>query len=135
MIELSNTTAQTVAVGQSITFNTTLLKTGCAECHRRNTGSVKLCAKNAIYQVNFNANVTGATAATPVQLNIQLGGDTIPESTMTYTPATANAVGNVSTVIPVRNNCCDYDRVTVTNTGTTDIIISANPMLFIKRIA
>lgn len=135
MIQLSNTTAQTVAAGQSITFDTTLLKTGCAECHRRNTGSVKLCAKNAIYQVNFNANVTGATAATPVQLNIQLGGDNIPESTMIYTPAAANAVGNVSMVIPVRNNCCDYDRVTITNTGTTDIIISANPTLFIKRIA
>lgn len=135
MIQLSNTTAQTVAVGQSITFNTVLLKTGCAECHRLNTGSVKLCAKNAIYQVNFNANVTGATAANPVQLNIQLGGDSIPESTMIYTPATANAVGNVGVVIPVRNNCCDYDRVTITNTGTTDIIISANPTLFIKRIA
>ena len=135
MIQLSNTTAQTIATGQSITFNTVLLKTGCAECHRRNTGSVKLCAKNAIYQVNFNANVTGATAATPVQLSIQLGGDTIPESTMVYTPATANAVGNVSIVLPVRNNCCDYDRVTITNTGTEDVIVSANPTFFIKRIA
>lgn len=135
MIQLSNTTAQSVAVGQSITFDTTLLKTGCAEYHRKNTGSIKLCAKNAIYQVNFNANVTGATAATPVQLNIQLGGDNITESTMIYTPAAANAVGNVSMVIPVRNNCCDYDRVTITNTGTTDITISANPTLFIKRIA
>ena len=99
MIELSNTIAQTVAVGQSITFDTTLLKTGCAECHRRNTGSVKLCAKNAIYQVNFNANVTGATAATPVQLNIQLGGDTIPESTMIFGTVNAGTAAGRSWLI------------------------------------
>ena len=135
MIELSNTTAQTLSAGQSITFDTVVMKTGCAECHRANTGSVKLCAKNAIYQVYFNANVSGATAATAVQLGIQLGGDNISESTMIYTPATTDAVGNVSTVLPVRNNCCDYDRVTVVNTGTADITIQAYPTLFIKRIA
>lgn len=36
MISLSNTTAQTVAVGQSITFDTVLLKSkNGAECHRK----------------------------------------------------------------------------------------------------
>lgn len=135
MISLSNTTEQTVASGQSITFNTVLSKTGCAECHRKNTGSVKLCAKNAIYQIEFTANVTGATASTPVQLTVQLGGDNLPETNMIYTPATAGAVGNVSVSFPVRNNCCDYDRISVVNTGTTDITVSANPLLFIHRIA
>jgi hypothetical protein len=135
MISLSNTTEQTVASGQSITFNTVLSKTGCAECHRKNTGSVKLCAKNAIYQIEFTANVTGATASTPVQLTVQLGGDNLPETNMIYTPATADAVGNVSVSFPVRNNCCDYDRISVVNTGTTDITVSANPLLFIHRIA
>lgn len=135
MISLSNTTEQTVASGQSITFNTVLSKTGCAECHRENTGSVKLCAKNAIYQIEFTANVTGATASTPVQLTVQLGGDNLPETNMIYTPATADAVGNVSVSFPVRNNCCDYDRISVVNTGTTDITVSANPLLFIHRIA
>ena len=28
----------------------------------------------------------------------------------------------------------DYDRVTVVNTGTTDIVISANPMLAISKM-
>lgn len=134
MIQLSNTAAQTISSGQTVTFNTALLKTGCAECHRKNTGSVKLCAKNAIYQVAFSANVTGATAGTSVQLALQLGGDTLSETTMIYTPATADAYGQVTVTIPVKNNCCDYDRVSVANTGTADITV-ANPILFIKRIA
>lgn len=135
MIQLSNTTAQTLAVGQSVTFNTVLMKTGCAECHRKNTGSVKLCAKGGIYQLNFSANVSGATAGVPVQLTVQLGGDNVPESTMIFTPALANGVGQVNAVMPIRNNCCDYDRITIVNTGTTAITINANPNLFIKRIA
>lgn len=135
MISLSNTAAQSVAVGSPITFDTVLLKTGCAECHRKNTGSVKLCSKNAIYQLEFSANVTGATATTPVQFTVELGGDQLPESTMVYTPATESAVGNISVSIPIRNNCCDYDRVTIVNTGTTAATVSANPSIFIHRIA
>lgn len=42
MISLSNTTAQTLTPGQSITFNTVVLHTGCAECHRANT-SFAIC--------------------------------------------------------------------------------------------
>lgn len=135
MISLSNTTVQTIPAGQSLTFNTTLMKTGCAECHRKGTGSVKLCAKCGIYQVYFSANVTGATAGDVIQLALAIGGDVIPASTMIYTAATANAVGEVSKVLPVSNTCCDYDRITVANTGTTEAIIEANPILFIKRIA
>lgn len=54
---------------------------------------------------------------------------------MIYTPAAANAVGNVSTDIPISNCCCDYDRITVVNTGTEPVIVSANPVLFVHRIA
>ena len=136
MISLSNTTEQTVEVGQSITFNTVLLKSkNGSECHRKNSGSVKLCARPATYEVHFGANITGTTAATPVQLSIALGGETLPEATMIYTPATANAIGNISTDIPISNCCCDYDRVTVTNTGTVPVVVSANPVLFVHRIA
>nr|DAP09071.1 MAG TPA: Protein of unknown function (DUF1619) [Caudoviricetes sp.] len=37
--------------------------------------------------------------------------------------------------IPVANCCCDYDRITVVNTGTVPVIVSANPVLFVHRIA
>lgn len=86
------------------------------------------------YMVSFHANVTGATAATPVQLALALGGDVMPETTMIFTPETANTVGQVSICLPVFNSCCDYDRVTVVNTGTTDIVVSANPMLAISKM-
>lgn len=135
MISLSNSTAQTLAAGQSLTFDTVNMKSGGAECHRKNTASVKLCAKPAIYKVYFSANVTGDTAATAVQLSLTLSGDVLPESTMIYTPATADAVGNISTTVPIKNNCCDYDRVTVTNTGTASVIVSANAELFVQRVA
>jgi hypothetical protein len=134
MISLSNTSEQTISAGQTLTFNTVLVKSGCAECHRRNTGSVKLCARNGMYEINFSANITAASA-TPIQLSLAIGGDILPETTMVYTPATANAVGNISTTDIIRNNCCDYDRITVVNNGTVDVIVSANPVLFIRRVA
>lgn len=133
MISLSNTTAQTLTPGQSITFNTVVLHTGCAECHRANTSSVKLRAKG-IYDVHFSANI-GATVAGVAQLSIQLGGDTVNESTMISTTAAAGDLNNVSTAIPVRNCCDDYDRITVTNTGTTTVTVGANPVLFVSRRA
>lgn len=135
MISLSNTNEQTVSAGQSLTFNATILKSGNGECHRSNTGSIKMCAQKGIYQVYFSANVTGATAETPVSLQFELGGDPIAESLMISTPAVANALNNISKTIVIKNCCCDYDRITVTNAGTTDIIIGANPVFLVKRIA
>lgn len=135
MISLSNTSAQTITSGQNITFDTVLSKTGCAECHRQGTGSVKLCAKNAIYEVDFSANITNSSATNPVQLAIALGGDVLSATTMIFTPAASGSIGQVSITIPVRNNCCDYDRITVVNNGTADVTVSANPILSIRRIA
>lgn len=136
MIELSNTSAQTVAAGQTVTFNTTIIKSRCgAESWRSGTGQVRLTADCATYEVSFNANVTGATAGTSVELTLYLSGAALPETKMISTPATANAINNVSATTVIKNACGDYDRVSVVNTGTTDINIDANPVLFIKRIA
>lgn len=135
MIILSNTSAQTLTAGQSITFNNVILKSRCGnESYRSGTGLVRL-RTNGIYELGFQANVTGATAATPVELSIQVSGVTLPETTMIYTPATADAVGNVSADTAIRSECCDYNAVTIVNTGTADITISANASLFIKRLA
>lgn len=131
MISLSNTTAQTLEPGQSITFNTVLLHSGCAECHRPNTSSVKLRAKG-IYDIHFSANIA-ATAVGIAQLSIQIGGDTLNESTMIVTTTTANSLNNVATAVPVKNCCDDFDRVTVTNTGSTAVLVGENPVLFISR--
>lgn len=134
MIELSNTTAQTLEAGQAITFDKVLLKTGCGECHRANTGSVKL-RSSGTYVVSFGANIGATAATTEVQLSIQIGGETIPQSTMISTTATVGNLNSVSRTVPVRNCCCDYDRITVVNTGTTELTVGANSCLFIRRVS
>lgn len=134
MIELSNTADQVLTAGQSITFDKVLLKTGCAECHRENTGSVKMRA-NGIYEASFAGNISGAVAGTPVQLAFQLGGATMPETTMVATPGAANASNNVATSTLIKNCCGDYDRITVTNNGTADVTVAANSAFIVRRLA
>lgn len=134
MIVLSNTTAQTLEAGQSITFDKVVLHTGCGEGHRANTGSVKM-RQNGIYEVTFNGNIAGPTAGSAVSLAMELSGEILPETTMTNTPSLSGAIGNVSATTAIKNCCGDYDRVTVTNIGTEALTVLANAMLFVKRIA
>lgn len=134
MIELSNTTAQTVAPGQSLTFNTVILKSGCAEAHRTNSGIVTLRADCAIYEVHFSANISG-TAAGPVQLAIELDGEPLAETTMISTVTTAADPNNVATSTLVKTGCGCCGRLTVVNTGTSDVVVSANPAFYVKRVA
>ncbi len=134
MIILSNAAEQTVAPGQSVVFDKVIMHTGDGECFRRDPSSVKL-RKNGRYEIHFSANVSGPTAATPVQLTIQTGGVNLPETTMISVPAAVGDFNNVATATVVSNCCCDFDRVSITNTGANSIIIGANPNLFIKRVS
>lgn len=136
MIELTNSVAQTIPAGGTVTFDRTILKTGRCECHnpQLSPNSVKLRA-NGIYEVQFMGNIASPTAATPVQLAIAVGGTARPDSVMVATASAANAFQNISTSIPVQNCCGDFDWITVVNTGTTPVLLSANMNLFIKRIA
>lgn len=135
MIQLSNTTAQTLIPGQAITFDKVLLHTGCGECHRTNSSSVKMRANCGTYEIAFGGNIGATAATTAVQLSIQVGGETIPSSTMISTTAAVGNLNSVSRVIPIKNSCGDYDRITVVNTGTTNVTVGANSTLFVKRIS
>ncbi len=132
MILLSNTTEQTLAPGQSITFDDVILHSGCGECHRKNTDSVKLRA-NGVYDVCFHANVGGPTAATPVQLTITLGETPLNETTMISVPAAVEDRNNIGACTSIKNCCGDYDRVRVTNTGANSVIVAPNSALKIGR--
>lgn len=134
MIELSNTTAQTLTTGQSLTFDTVVLCSGCAESHRPNSGTVTLRATCGIYEIHFAADVTGA-AAGPVQLAITLDGEPLMETTVISTVYTAGDYNNVATATLVRPGCGCCGRVAVTNTGTAVITVGANPALYVKRVA
>ena len=134
MIELSNTAAQTIAPGQSLTFDTVLLKTGCAEAHRSNSGIITLKADCAVYEIHFAANIS-ATAAGTAQLAISLDGEPLVETAMINTISTAGDPDNAATATLVKTGCGCCGKISVTNTGTTSVIVSANPALFVKRVA
>ena len=134
MIKLTNLTAQTVQPGQSVTFSTIMKRSGCAECFRLGTGSVKLCKRPATYEAYFQANVT-TEAVGVAQLSFALAGDTLPESTVVRQITTANAFDSISLQDLISVNCCDFDRLVVTNTGAVPVVISTNPLLYIKRVS
>lgn len=134
MIQLSNSTAQTLAPGQSLTFDSVLLKSGCAETHRVNSSIVTLRANCGIYEIHFTGNVS-APSASPVQLALQLDGETLPETIMNEEITTPGVGQNVAAATLIRTGCGCCGRVAVVNTGTTTLSVIANTSFFIKRVA
>lgn len=132
MVVLSNTTEQTLQPGQSLAFDKLKAHSGCSECAR--SGGPLTLRQCGTYNITFHGNVTGATAALPVELSISVGGAPLTETEMIYTPAAANAVGNVGTETYVPT-CGSGNSVTVTNTGENPIIVSPNTALTVNRIA
>lgn len=133
MISLTNTNSQELAPGQSLIFGIPVLHSGKCECFRPNSGSVILRARNAIYEVNFHANI-GATAPGVAQLSINLNNSPIFESTMISTTAAAGDLNSVGASIPIRTCECGCEFITVVNTGETTVTVE-NPSLFVKRDA
>lgn len=134
MINLSNTTEQTLAADQSITFDLVPLHTGRCERHRDGSSIVTLGMNGAIYEIDFSANI-GGTAAGAVQLSVMLDGEPLREGTMISTTAAAGDLNNVAKPgIKIRNcDCCG--RISVQNTGTTELTVGVGSLLSIKRIA
>lgn len=132
MILLTNTVAQTVAPGASVTFDTTIFHTGTGECHRAGSSAVTMRCRG-IYEADFSANI-GGTAAGTVTLAIQTSGETLPETVMDSVTAAAGDLENVATMTAIRNFCSGYDRITVTNTGAVEVTVE-NPKLYVKRVA
>jgi len=135
MIELSNSNAQVLAPGQSATFDAVILHTGCAECHRINSGSINLTQKNAIYQVGYNVNI-GGVAEGDAQIAIALDGAPLAETTQKVVTAAAGDLQGVSAETFVQTCCCGFaGSITLTNTGTTSINLDKNPRFSVKRVA
>lgn len=134
MIELSNSTAQTIPAGGSVTFDRVLLHSGCRECHNPMVPtSVKLRGKG-IYDVEFHGNITSATAGDVLQLAIAVADSALPQTAMNATPAAAGTLVNVSAGTYLRNCCCDLDRVSVRNTGTTPVVLAPNSSFRIAHL-
>lgn len=127
MVVLSNTTEQTLQPGQAISFDNLVTSAGCGET-ARSGGPLGLRFTNTIYEVSFDANVTGTTTD-PVQLSIAIGGSALPETTAIYTPAAANAVGHIGNSTYVRTRSGLSNQVTVINSGANPIVVSPNASL------
>lgn len=137
MIEVSNSTAQTLQPRESMTFDRVIHDRGCGECFsRQSPTSVKLRGGcGAIYDVEFAGNITSATAGAAIQLAIALQGTALVETGMNAMPAAAGDLWNVATGTYVSMDCSDLDRVSVINSGTTPVTIAPNSNLRIRRVA
>lgn len=133
MIILTNTASQELTPGQSLVFNLDILHTGCAECWRAGSGTVTLRMQQAIYDVDFSANI-GGTAAGAAQLVLTLNGSPMTETTMISTTAAVGDMNRVSCATGVRTCCCGPENVIVTNNGETTVLVE-NPLLKIRRVA
>ena len=132
MILLSNTVAQTLAPGAALAFDNVIRRTDSSVSHRSGSTASVLRSSCGSYDISFHGNVSGAAAGTPVQLSIQLGGATLPETTMISTPGTADTFNNVSAETTV--GCSGFaEAVTVVNTGTEAITVGANAVLSIEH--
>lgn len=131
MIVLSNSAAQTIQPGDAAVFNLRKLHTGCGEAANSGSGPVRI--KNGIYSIEFTGNVGGAADTQP-NLAVAVDGSPLLETTMTETVALDTDVHNVHASTLFRN-CCGCLSVTVRNTGTTPVILAANPALVIKRVS
>lgn len=131
MIVLSNSTVEVLAPGATVTYDTVDLHYGTSECHRRNTGSVKM-RECGSYIISFSANIGGTTEGDTAELTIQLGGENLPETRMEVETPVAGDLFNVSRTTAVKNCCGDYSRITVVNTGTVAVNVS-EPLLLVKR--
>lgn len=135
MINVSNTTAQTLAPGQSITFDDVRWHSGCAEAFRNGGSAVRV--GNGVYEAEFHGNIGGTVAATAVQLSIELDGAADPTTTMISVPAAIGDLNNVSATTRFGNSPCIGGgiSITVTNTGTSTVTIAPNSALSVKRVA
>lgn len=131
MIQVSNTTAQTLQPGQTLTFDRVFrTKNGCECFSEQIPNSVKLCGRG-IYEVQYVGNASGAAGA---QLALAIAGVPIVTTAMNFTTADGD-LANISTATFLKNCCCDADRISVMNTGTVPVTIAPNTSLMTKRFS
>ena len=148
MAEFSNNNLQTVNPGESVVFtnNPVPCNRGFVQ-HRDDTGNFQLsgwtpvysgcncgCRKrNAVYLVDFGANVAIPTGETvgEISLAITIDGTTIPSSQMIVTPAAVEQLFNVSRAINAEVfKPCGCQTVTVRNTSNIPILVQNANIIF-----
>lgn len=135
MLELTTTSEQTLDAGQAVTFDIAIWDKGCWEMWRRLSSSIYFNDRTpdcAIFDVEFSANIGGATAGTPVQLQLMLGNSALPETLSISTPAAANDLNNVSNSTFVPGN---IGAISLVNTGTETVTVGTGAKIKVVRVA
>lgn len=141
--ELTANAVQAVPAGQNVLFTDTPVK--CSRgyvVHRDGAGLVTLrglcngCSALARYRVLFVGNIsvpTGGTAGA-IGVSLALGGEALPTTTATVTPAAVGDAFNVTTsvFVDVPRGCCV--SLSVRNISTQAINV-ANANLMIERVS
>ena len=141
--ELTANATQTVAAGQNVLFTDTPVRCNRGYVvHRAGSGLVTLrglcngCSPIARYRVLFAGNLSIPTggALGPISIALSLGGEALPTTTATVTPAAVDNAWNVATAafVDVPRGCCA--SLTVKNISTQAISV-ANANLLIERVA
>lgn len=134
MIELSNSTTQTLESGQALLFDVTNLKTRCtAECHRAGMSDIKLRLPG-IYEVAFSGNIAGV-AAGAVQLSISAGNAVLPGSTMIATSTAAGDANNVAKTMLLGTGCGMYDVIRIVNSGADALTVAPGANIVIRKLS
>lgn len=133
MIVLSNTTAQTLKPGESLIFDNTVIRSGCAEYHSDHSPSV-LILKPGMYEIHFTGNVAGVEDESTLRLGIRVGSNTMSETTMMKTVCHKEHYSNVAAATIMR---CETKgkAIGVTNIGAVPIVIAPHSSVFVKRVA
>lgn len=142
-VELTANAVQTVAAGQNVLFTDAPVK--CSRgyvVHRDGAGLVTLrgicngCSSIARYKVLFTGNIfipTGG-AVDAISVAISIGGEAVPQTTATVTPAAVENAFNVASAafVDVPRGCCA--NIAIRNINTQAINV-ANANLMIERVA
>ena len=142
-VELTANAVQAVAAGQNVLFTDTPVKCNRGYVvHREGAGLVTLrgicngCSQIARYRVLFVGNISvpaGGTAGA-ISVALALGGEALPATTATATPAAVGDAFNVATsaFVDVPRGCCVALSVRNVSAQAIDV---ANANLMIERVA
>ncbi len=142
-VELTANAVQAVPAGQNVLFTDAPVKCNRGYVvHRAGAGVVTLkgvcngCASVARYKVLFVGNIsvpTGGTAGA-ISVAVSIGGEAVPQTTATATPAAVGDAWNVATAafVDVPRGCCVDIAVRNISTQAIDV---ANANLMVERVA
>lgn len=153
MAEFTYNPIQLVQPNQQVLLNTTIPCSKGYVLHREGSGIVTLrgivnnsCGCFARYQVTFNGNIALPEGAdvNPISIAIAIDGEPVLTSKAIFTPASADAYGNVTStaIVTVPRGCCfnisveNSSEIPTTPAGSNAPAINVqNANLVVTRIA